>query len=209
MTTITAVTPPRRVRTLADLFPGARTRDIVLIIGFALVTAVAAQVSIPLGFTPVPLTGQTFAVLLTGGVLGARRGALAQLLYVALGATGLPFYAEGEGGWNAATGSTAGYLVGFVIAALIVGMLAERAQDRRILTAAPAFLAGSVAIYTTGALWLAHDLGVPLTAGVGEPSAIAYGVAPFVVGDLIKAMLAGVLLPTAWTAVTRFSERRP
>ena len=209
MTTITAVTPPRRVRTLADLFPGARTRDIVLIIGFALVTAVAAQVSIPLGFTPVPLTGQTFAVLLTGGVLGARRGALAQLLYVALGATGLPFYAEGEGGWNAATGSTAGYLVGFVIAALIVGMLAERAQDRRILTAAPAFLAGSVAIYTTGALWLAHDLGVPLTAGVGEPSAIAYGVAPFVVGDLIKAMLAGVLLPTAWTAVTRFSDRRP
>lgn len=209
MTTITAATPPRRVRTLADLFPGAQTRDAVLIIGFALVTAAAAQVSIPLGFTPVPLTGQTFAVLLTGGVLGARRGALAQLLYVALGATGLPFYADGEGGWNAATGSTAGYLVGFVIAALIVGMLADRAQDRRFLTAAPAFLAGSVVIYTTGALWLAHDLGVPLTAGVGEPSAIAYGVAPFVVGDLIKAMLAGVLLPTAWTAVTRFSERRP
>lgn len=177
-----------------------------MIVGSALLTAAAAQVAIPLGFTPVPLTGQTFAVLLTGGVLGARRGALAQLLYVALGATGLPFYADVEGGWNAATGSTAGYLVGFVLAALIVGMLAERAQDRRILTAAPAFLAGSVAIYTTGALWLAHDLGVPLTADVGEPSAIAYGVAPFVVVDLMKAILAGILLPVTWTAVKRFRQ---
>ena len=136
-------TTPRR--TLADTIPGARTRDAVLIVGFALLTAAAAQISIPLGFTPVPITGQTFAVLLAGGALGAWRGAASQFLYIALGAIGLPFYADGDGGWSAATGSTAGYLVGFIVAAAIIGWMAERGQDRKVSTAIPAFLAGSVA----------------------------------------------------------------
>ena len=197
-----AIITPARPRTLADILPGARTRDAVLVVGFALLTALAAQISIPLGFTPVPLTGQTFAVLLAGGALGMTRGGLSQLLYVALGAIGLPFYADGDGGWSAATGSTAGYLVGFVIAAMVVGWMAERGQDRTVATAIPAFVAGSVIIYTLGAAWLAHSIDVPVLAvaddGTIQASAIAYGVAPFLVGDLIKAVLAGLLLPAAW-----------
>lgn len=202
--TAAIITAPQR-RTLADTIPGARTRDAILIVGFALLTAAAAQISIPLGFTPVPLTGQTFAVLLAGGALGSWRGASSQLLYVALGAVGLPFYADGDGGWSAATGSTAGYLVGFVIAAGVVGWMAERGQDRKVSTAIPAFVVGSVIIYALGATWLSHKIDVPITAGIAddgsiEASAIAYGVAPFLVGDLIKAVLAGLLLPAAWRA---------
>lgn len=191
--------------TLLDLIDRSRLRDAVAVVGFALFTALAAQISIPLGFTPVPITGQTFAVLLAGGVLGARRGALSMGLYVALGAIGLPFYADGTGGWTAATGATAGYLVGFVVAALIVGAMADRGQDRKLATSLPAFLTGSLVIYGIGAGWLAYDLGLPLTAAAGDPSAVAFGVAPFLVGDVAKALLAGVLLPAAWVLA---EERR-
>ncbi len=95
-----------RPATLADVLPGSRARDVALVIGFALLTALSAQVVIPLGFTPVPITGQTFAVLLAGGLLGARRGAASQALYLGLGAIGLPFFAEGTGGWEVVTGLT-------------------------------------------------------------------------------------------------------
>lgn len=189
--------------TLADLTPRRRVVDVALVAGFALLTAVAAQVSIPLGFTPVPITGQTFAVLLAGGALGASRGASSQLLYVALGALGLPFYADGQGGWDIATGSTAGYFVGFIVAAGVIGFMSEHGQDRHLFTAVPAFIAGTAVIYACGTVWLAASIDVPLTAGAGKPSAIAYGVAPFLVGDLVKAALAGVLLPAAWRATTR------
>lgn len=192
-----ALTPPAPI-TLIDLIDRSRVRDVVAIVGFALFTALAAQISIPLGFTPVPITGQTFAVLLAGGVLGANRGALSMGLYVALGAIGLPFYADGDGGWTIATGATAGYLVGFIVAAFVVGKMAEHGQDRKLSTSLPAFLAGSLIIYAFGAAWLAYDLGLPLTADQDEPSAIAWGVAPFLVGDIIKALLAGAVLPAAW-----------
>ena len=192
-----AIVPPAP-STLIDLIDRSRVRDAVAVVGFALLTAVAAQISIPLGFTPVPLTGQTFAVLLAGGVLGSRRGGLSMLLYVALGAIGLPFYADGAGGWTAATGATAGYLVGFIVAAIVVGLMAEHGQDRKLSTSIPAFIAGTMIIYTIGAGWLAYDLGLPLTAAAGEPSAISLGVAPFLVGDVIKALLAGAMLPAAW-----------
>jgi biotin transport system substrate-specific component len=192
-----ALTPPAP-STLLDLIDRSRVRDVVAVVGFALFTALAAQISIPLGFTPVPITGQTFAVLLAGGVLGANRGALSMGLYVALGAIGLPFYADGDGGWTIATGATAGYLVGFIVAAFVVGKMAEHGQDRKLATSLPAFVAGSLIIYGFGAAWLAYDLGLPLTAGAGEPSAISLGVAPFLVGDVIKALLAGAVLPAAW-----------
>ncbi len=184
--------------TLIDLIGRSRARDIIAVVGFALLTALAAQITIPLGFTPVPITGQTFAVLLAGGVLGANRGALSMGLYVALGAIGLPFYASGDGGWTAATGATAGYLVGFIVAAFVVGKMAEHGQDRKLSTSLPAFVAGSLIIYAFGASWLAYELNLPLTAAAGEPSAIAFGVAPFLVGDVIKALLAGAILPAAW-----------
>jgi len=189
--------------TLIDTIPRSVVRDIVAVVGFALLTAGAAQVSFTLGFTPVPITGQTFAVLLAGGTLGSQLGASSQLLYVAMGAIGLPFYSHGEGGWEFATGSTAGYLVGFIVAAYAVGWLAERGQDRQLSTSITAFLAGSLIIYTLGAGWLAYDQGIPVTAGLGEESAITKGVAPFVVFDLLKALLAGSLLPAAWRLLKR------
>lgn len=194
--TASVFSAPRR-RTLADTIPGAATRDVVLVVGFALLTAAAAQVEIPLGFTPVPLTGQTFAVLLAGGTLGAVRGMASQLLYLAMGLV-LPFYAGGDKGWESLSGVTGGYLVGFVLSALVVGWMSERGQDRQVSTAIPAFLAGTAITYTLGSLWLGHELGIPVTAEAGEPSAIAYGVAPFLVGDALKAVLAGLLLPAAW-----------
>lgn len=193
-----AIITPARPRTLADLLPGARTRDAALVAGFALLTALAAQISIPLGFTPVPITGQTFAVLLAGGTLGAWRGGVSQLLYVALGAVGLPFYADGEGGWTAATGATGGYLLGFVVAAALIGWMAERGQDRDVSTAIPAFLAGSVIFYTFGLPWLALETGVPFSGPVAGDNALAWGLYPFVLGDVLKAILAGLLLPGAW-----------
>jgi biotin transport system substrate-specific component len=199
---------PRR-KTLADTLPGAATRDAVLIIGFALLTAGAAQISIPLAFTPVPLTGQTFAVLLAGGTLGASRGTASQLLYVALGAIGLPFYADGAGGWSAATGSTAGYLVGFIVAAGLIGWLAEHGNDRKVPTAVPMFAAGTLIMYVLGALWLAHSVNVPLYASDRQPSAWEWGIRPFLIGDVLKALLAGLLLPAAWRVRTIVEGERP
>ncbi len=192
---MTAVVLTDRLLTLPSL--SARTRTALLVVGGALLTAAAAQLSFRLPFTPVPITGQTFAVLLVGGALGMRRGSASMLLYVALGAIGLPFYAEGEGGWTAATGSTAGYLVGFVVAAALVGWLAERGQDRRMDTSVPAMLAGTALIYLCGVTWLAHHLGVDST------TAMEYGLTPFVIGDLLKLALAGVALPAAWRAAGR------
>jgi len=197
-------------RVLADLFPtrifpNAVTRDVVAIVGFALLTAAAAQISIPLGFTPVPLTGQTFAVLLAGGVLGANRGAASQLLYVAMGAVGLPFYADGASGLRVEGEfiPTIGYLLGFVVAAYVVGLMAERQQDRNLMSSIPAFFAGSFIIYAIGAPILAWRMGWPLAADLDEASALKFGIAPFVIGDAIKAIVAGGLLPATWKLVNR------
>jgi biotin transport system substrate-specific component len=180
--------------TLADRLPLPSTRvtSAALVLGFALLTAASAQVSIHLSFTPVPITGQTFAVLLSGTALGMRRGIASQALYVAMGAVGLPFYADGAGGWTAATGSTAGYLVGFVVAAGVVGWLAERRQDRNVLTCVEAMVAGTAVMYLFGLVWLAHYL------HVSGAKAVELGMTPFVIGDAIKALLAGALLPAMW-----------
>ncbi len=194
-------TQPARVITAA-VFPRRAAITVALVVGFALFTALMAQIVIPLGFTPVPITGQTFAVLLAGAALGKTAGAASQGLYWILGALGLPFYAEASGGWEVATGATGGYLLGFVAAAWIVGYLAERRQDRAVLTAIPAFLFGSVIIHLIGVPWLAGVLQVPWT------QAAELGSYPFIAGDLIKVALAGVLLPVAWHYVdrARFSD---
>ena len=191
---------------LADLFPrhDSRSRallqDVALVVGFTLLTAVAAQIEIPLGFTPVPLTGQTFAVLLSGAVLGMRRGALSQMLYWSAGLIGLPFYSGGTGGWETGTGATMGYLVGFVVAAAAIGYLAERKHDRNFATSLPAMLLGSTIIYACGASWLSIRLNMPLANG--EQNAISLGVAPFLVGDLLKALVAAGCTASVWAAVS-------
>jgi biotin transport system substrate-specific component len=169
-----------------------RVVAIVAMAAFAGLTALLAQVRIPLGFTPVPVTGQTFAVLLAGAALGARMGAGSQLMYLAAGAVGFPVFTGGGSGFEYFTGATAGYLVGFVLAAALVGRLAERGQDRRVNTAITAFLAGSAVIYLCGAA------GLMITAGMDATTAIAQGVTPFVFGDVLKAVAAGLTLPLAW-----------
>ena len=176
------------------VFPRRRTVTIALVVGFTLFTALAAQFKINLPSTPVPITGQTFAVLLAGGVLGSQAGAASQALYW-LGGLVFPFYAEypeGMSRWEVATGATGGYLIGFIVAAFVVGLLAERGQDRTVASAIPAFLLGTVIIYLFGVPWLAAEL------DVSWQRAVELGAVPFIIGDLIKVGLAGVLLPGAW-----------
>jgi len=192
---------------LADVFStsnsrvSARVKDAALVVGFALFTALAAQITIHLGFTPVPLTGQTFAVLLSGVALGSRRGAMSQGLYWMMGLVGLPFYANGDGGWKLGTGSTMGYLVGFVLASALIGYLAERRADRNIASSLSAMAIGTVVIYVCGATWLAHTINVPVATG--DTNAISLGVTPFLLGDLLKMVIAGAIAPTAWAVLGR------
>ena len=204
MTTSLTIAPQR---VLADLITQPTTRvraivrDVLLVVGFALLTAAAAQIEIQLGFTPVPLTGQTFAVLLSGAVLGMRRGALSQLVYWMAGLTGLPFYSGGAGGWKSGTGATLGYLVGFIVAAGAIGYLAEKKQDRNFATSLPAMLLGSTLIYSCGAAWLTTYLNIGFATG--ETNAISLGVAPFLVGDVIKALLAAACTTGVWAAINK------
>jgi biotin transport system substrate-specific component len=185
-------------RTLADrVLPGeGLLREVALVVGGAALTALTAQISIPLPFTPVPITLQTFAVLLTGAALGAWRGIFSQALYVLVGALGLPVYAGGVGGATHLFGATGGYLVGFVLAAALTGWLAERGWDRQGRKALPAMILGNLTIYLVGVPWLAFFVG-----GLGR--AVVLGFVPFAVGDALKLLLASGLLPLAWGAVGR------
>lgn len=184
---------------LADKLVARRTAlaDLSLIILGSLIVAAAAQISIPL--QPVPITGQTFAVLLVGMVLGSRRGALALLAYLAQGLAGLPVFAEGKFGLATVLGPTGGYLVGFVVAAFVVGWLAERGWDRNLFTTLAAMVAGNAVIYAFGLAWLAT---FPFVSGLlGEAGLLTLGMIPFLLGDAIKAVLAAFLLPAAWRQI--------
>jgi biotin transport system substrate-specific component len=180
--------------------PLDRTRSASVVLGFSLLTALAAQVAVPLPFTPVPLTGQTFAVLLTGALLGPRLGALAMLAYLAEGAAGLPFFRGGAGGVGHFSGATAGYLLAFPAAAYVTGRLAERGWDRRFATAAAAMALGSFVILACGWAWLA----LLFKGGAG---AFWLGVAPFLPGDVLKVALAAAALPAGWALLRRSSPR--
>jgi biotin transport system substrate-specific component len=181
----------------ARLFPRLHplVRDLVLIATGSLLVALLAQVKIALPFTPVPLTGQTLGVLLIGALLGSKRGAAALALYVTEGTLGLPFFAGGGAGPSYLLGATGGYLLGFVAAAAVVGLLCERGLERSWRTALVPFVAGSLVIYACGAAWLA--------VFVGAQKALAAGVLPFIIGDILKALLAALMLPALW----RFTRR--
>jgi biotin transport system substrate-specific component len=169
-------------------------RDITLILAASLLLAALAQIEIPLPFTPVPITGQTFGVLLIGAALGSRRGPASILLYIAEAAAGLPFFAGGASGLRVLTGATAGYLVGFVVATIAVGWLAERGLERNVRTSVLPFLAGTVIIYACGVAWLSVLLG-------SFTKAIALGIVPFIAGDAVKLIAASLTLPGAWKLV--------
>lgn len=165
--------------------------DAALIFGGSLFVALSARVTIPLPFSPVPVTGQTLAVLLTGALLGSRRAALCLLAYLAEGIAGLPVFALGEtAGLARLMGPTGGYLIGFVAAAYVTGLLAERGWGRRAGTALLAMLAGNATLYVLGLSWL--------SLFVGLERALPLGLYPFIVGDLLKLIVATTLLPTGW-----------
>ena len=171
--------------------------DALLVFGGTALVSIAAQVSIPLPFTPVPVTGQTFAVVLVGSALGAVRGAASLVLYLAVGALGAPVYADGAHGWSVLNSPSGGYIVGFVVAAALTGLLAERRWDRRFNSAVTAMLSGNVVIYLFGLPWLAVALHTNLE------KTLELGLYPFIAGDVLKLYLAGALLPGAWRLIGR------
>lgn len=174
------------------LFGRSRVATALASVAFTALTAIAAQFSFRIPPIEVPFTLQTGVVLLAGAVLGANYGVLSQLLYVVLGAVGLPIFAEASGGVDVLTGATGGYLLGFMVSAYLVGKLAERRHDRHFVTGFGAFTLGSLIIYVFGVVGLMINLDM----SVGE--AVVNGVVPFVFWDILKALAAGLVLPTAW-----------
>ena len=163
--------------------------DAIVIICGSLILGLSAQVKVYLPISPVPITGQTFAVLMLAALLGSRRGVLAMIAYFAEGAMGLPVFANG-GGLATLIGPTGGYLVGFIPAAYIVGRLAEMGWDRRVITTIAAMLAGQIVLYTFGVCWLAIMTNIR--------TAFTVGLYPFIVGDILKVVLAAAVLPAGW-----------
>lgn len=180
----------------------ARVRDVSLVVAGALLIYLTARIVFLVPGSPVPITGQTFGVLLVGGALGFRRGLIGVGLYVLLGVIGLPFFAEGKGGLSVIWGTTGGYLIGFVVAGALVGRLAELGWDRKIGGALGAMLLGNAVIYAIGLPWL----GVVTSSNPADT--IALGLTPFLLGDALKLVLAAVLFPVAWWVVGRRPDDR-
>ena len=180
------------------VFPRASllTDALLVLAGTALIAA-SAQISVKLPFTPVPITGQTFAVVLVGASLGPLFGTASAMLYLWLGVAGAPIYAHHDSGWGVITSASGGYIVGFVLAAAASGFLAERGWDRQFSSSIGAMLTGNVIIYLVGLPWLAVVLDTNLE------KTLEYGLYPFVPGDMVKLYLAAAILPTAWRFVGR------
>jgi biotin transport system substrate-specific component len=194
MQTIATLGGSRRV--LADLVHGGLVRDIALVVGSAVFVGITAQVAIPLPVTPVPITLQTFAVLLSGAALGPMRAAAGMLLYLGVGAAGVPWFSAQNSGWAF---PTFGYIIGFVLAATLVGALARRGLDRSVPGTIGLMALGNLVIYAVGVPYLAVALGRPLVEAIG------LGMTPFLIGDGLKILLAAGLLPAAW----RLAGERP
>jgi biotin transport system substrate-specific component len=189
---------------------GSVALDVLIVVVGAVFIALTANFSIPVPGSPVPVTGQTFLVLLVSGALGSRRGIGAVALYLLMGLF-LPVYAEHRSGIGVfgsvqpdglRFGATGGYLVGFLVASAIVGRLAEMGWDRRLLTALGAMVVGNLVIYAIGVPWLA------LAAHFSASEALAKGLYPFLLGDALKLLLAGALLPAGWWLVRRRPSER-
>ncbi|WP_330349792.1 biotin transporter BioY [Streptomyces sp. NBC_00582] len=189
----TAAAGARPGEVLADLLPASRVRDVALVLGGAALTGLAAQISVPVPGSPVPVTGQTFAALLVGTSLGARRGVSALVLYAVAGLAGVPWFAGGASGISVSFG----YILGMILASAAVGALARRGADRTVWRTAGAMLIGEAIVYAVGVPYLAYAADLPLS------TAIAVGLTPFLIGDAVKALLAMGLLPTTWKFANR------
>lgn len=186
---------PRLTLAQAVLPQTGLLKEVLQILGFSAIVGLTAQITIPLPFTPIPITGQTLGVLLAGAVLGSVRGPLSLLSYLGIGALGVPVFARtgGPTSW--------GFLAGFVLAAFAVGWLAERGWDRTFRRSLLAMLAGNIVLYIPGLFWLATF--------VGADKAIPLGLLPFIPGDVIKLLLAAAVLPSAWTLFQRRQRQAP
>jgi biotin transport system substrate-specific component len=174
-------------------------REVALILGGSLLIALSAQLQFVLPFSPVPMTGQTFAVLLLGALYGSTRGPATVVTYLALGVMGLPVFAGGGFGVARLVGPTAGYLVGFLAAAFVVGLLSERGWDRKPWATAVSMIIGNGMIYVAGVLWLSRF--------VGWSAVLSTGVLPFLAGDALKIALATILLPAGWKLIGRAGQQ--
>ena len=186
--------PNANTRVLADVFTKSWVSQALLIIGAAVFVGISAQIAIPLPFTPVPLTGQTFAVLLSAAALGSLRGVTAMALYAVAGIAGVPWFAQASHGFAM---PSFGYILGFIAAAWVVGFVAERGATRTPLKMAGLMVLGNVVIYAFGVTWLAFAL------NVGFAKAISLGLTPFVIGDVIKIAIAAGLVPLIWKALEK------
>lgn len=174
-------------------------REVALILGGSLLIALSAQIQFILPFSPVPITSQTFTVLLLGALYGSKRGPATVMTYLALGVMGLPVFAGGAFGVARLVGPTAGYLVGFLVAAFVVGLLSERGWDRKPWTTAASMIIGNGIIYMTGVLWLSRF--------VGWQAVLSTGFLPFLAGDALKIALATILLPVGWKLIGRSGQK--
>jgi biotin transport system substrate-specific component len=188
---------PSRPLVLADLVPGARVRNVVLVALGVLFTALLAQVAVPVPGSPVPITGQTLAVVLTAAALGPARGVSVQVLYMLSALVGLPFYSDASGGFDVVFGATGGYVVGFIPAAYLIGLAARHGADRNLLKSVPLFIAGQAVIFAVGVPWLA------VSTGMSASQALDAGFYPFILGGIVKAAIAGVVLGGAWALARR------
>lgn len=191
-----------RVLTLSDnIFSKASVlTDIMLIVAGSLITAVFAQISIYLPFSPVPITGQTLAVLLVGAVLGSRKGAISQILYLIEGAIGLPVFASGHSTLAYILRPTGGYLIGFVFAAFLIGWFSEHGWDRKNSTVAIAAFLSNIVIYIFGLAWLSRFFLLK--------KILTIGFYPFILGDILKIVLLIILLPSCWKFVSSISRMK-
>jgi len=192
------ILPNKQLVFIDNIFPLPKTktlellRDIILVFSFSIITALSAKLKLEIG--AVPLTMQTFAVLLSGALLGSKRGALSQLTYLSVGISGIPWFSRG-GGLGYIMSPTFGYLIGFILAAYFVGWFCERGFDRKIKTALISMLIGNILLYIPGLLWLVKF--------VGLGKVLSVGLYPFLFGDLLKILLAGLALPIGWKFIKR------
>ncbi|MEQ8834510.1 MAG: biotin transporter BioY [Miltoncostaeaceae bacterium] len=198
-TLIDAIIPRPSDRTLAI------ARDATLVSAGILLMTLAAQVNIP--WYPVPLTGGTFGALLIGGLLGFRRGTLSLALYVLVGILGLGVFSEWSGGWDYFTGSTGGYLIGYVFAAALVGFFADRGFDRSITSMVGILLIANAIIYAVGVPWLAAWTAPGAEAAFGWSAAYEFGLQPFIPGDIVKLFFAACLLPGGWALMRKLGAK--
>lgn len=194
---MSAISLPQPRGVLADLFPRTVLANVALVVGAAALVGALAQISIHLGFTPVPITGQTLGVMLAGTALGWRRAGAALALYMLAGIAGVPWFAGHASGY---VGANFGYLIGFVVAGAALGWVASLGADRAIAKAFVAMAVGDAIVFLIGVTWLKFDLHVSVS------TAIAFGLTPFVWGELIKAGIAGVALPSSWRLVDRATK---